>query len=267
MRQRIITGVIGAVAVVLILLSNSPVFKVAIGLISLYALHEIYSATGIKNNFLIYITGLLFSVAYLISNYFGFSNIRLLLFTYLIVLFIVTLARFESVKLSDMAFSVFFIFYIIFTLSHISQVRDMELGKYYVWFIIIGAFATDTFAYFTGISIGKHKLCPKISPKKTIEGAIGGVVGVVLCFVVMGFIFQNILSLNVNFLYAVILALICGFFSEIGDLAASMIKRKYDIKDFGTLLPGHGGNMDRLDGIILVSPLIYYFIQYFPVLG
>ena len=157
--------------------------------------------------------------------------------------------------------------YIVFTMLHIVLVRYMDNGKYLIYLVLLGACGTDIFAYFVGVLTGKHKLCPTISPKKTIEGAIGGVFGAIICFVGFGLVMQHCFKMDVNYVNLLILGAVSGVLSEIGDLAASMIKRQYQIKDYGHLLPGHGGIMDRLDSIIVIAPLVYYFVKYLPVLG
>ena len=267
MRQRIITGLIGGVAVVLLLLSSLNIIRVAIALVSLYALHEMYTVVGIKNNLPLYITGLVFSAALFAVETFFPQFTMLLMFFYIFVMFVIMLLNYKNVKITDLALCLFMTVYIVYNMAHISFTRALPLGEYAIFLIFIGAFGTDTFAYFVGVTCGKKKLCPDISPKKTVEGAVGGLVGGIVCFVITGLIFQFVFSVKVNYLYMVLLGLLCGIFSEIGDLAASMIKRQFKIKDYGDLLPGHGGIMDRLDSIIFVAPLVYCFIKNLPVLG
>ena len=125
---------------------------------------------------------------------------------------------------------------------------------------------TDTCAYFTGLAIGKHKLAPSVSPKKTIEGSIGGVVGVTVILAAYAAVFGNIMdSITANVSAAVCIGLICGVISQFGDLCASVIKRENNIKDFGKIMPGHGGVMDRFDSFIFVAPVVYYFLNSFPI--
>lgn len=267
MRQRIITGLIGGAAVLLILISNATIVRIAVGIISLYALHEMYTAVGLNKNTILYIAGLLFAAVAVFIEEFSFNFVMPVVFVYVVIMFLIMLVYNKTLKVTDIALSLFMMVYIVYTMAHIVFVRNLPNGAFNIFLIFVGAFGTDTFAYFVGVTLGKHKLCPVISPKKTIEGAVGGVLGAVLCYFVLGLIMQNFFNVQVQYAYLLILGALCGVFSQIGDLAASLIKRQYGIKDYGHILPGHGGIMDRIDSIIFIAPLVYYFIKNIPVLG
>lgn len=159
----------------------------------------------------------------------------------------------EKRSLADGMATLTGIFYVVFLSYHVVLVeRNFGIG---VWFIVLTAFGTDIFAYFTGFLIGKHKLCPKISPKKTIEGAVGGAVGSVLLCVLFSVIFMK-----ENLVGAAILGLLGGIIAQFGDLTASIFKRHMGIKDYGNLIPGHGGVLDRVDSILFTAPLVYYVL-------
>jgi phosphatidate cytidylyltransferase len=132
---------------------------------------------------------------------------------------------------------------------------DMTEYKLFIWIVIIAAFGSDIFAYFTGYFLGKHKMAPNLSPKKTIEGAVGGLIGSSLLSWLFGFIFMKDMAG-----VCLLLGLIGGMAGMAGDLTASAFKRKMGIKDYGKLIPGHGGIMDRFDSVIFVAPVIYYLI-------
>jgi phosphatidate cytidylyltransferase len=161
------------------------------------------------------------------------------------------------------------VFYINFLAFHIVLVDDMftkvlPVGKFwfsglnsYVWIIVLAAFGTDIFAYFTGKLFGKHKLCPSISPKKTVEGSIGGIIGSVILCGLFGWFF-----IPEGFVNCIIIGFAGSIISQIGDLSASVMKRKIGIKDWGTLIPGHGGVLDRIDSMLFTAPLVFYFLLF-----
>ena len=132
---------------------------------------------------------------------------------------------------------------------------DMTEYSLFIWIVVIAAFGSDIFAYFTGYFLGKHKMAPNLSPKKTIEGAVGGLAGSSVLSWLFGFIFMRDMAL-----VCLVLGLVGGAAGMAGDLTASMFKRKMGIKDYGKLIPGHGGIMDRFDSVIFVAPVVYYAI-------
>ena len=144
--------------------------------------------------------------------------------------------------------------YVVFFSYHMVLIDQTNYGIL-IWLVCLSAFGSDVMAYFTGYLIGKHKLCPNLSPKKTIEGAVGGVVGAGLLCGLFGFFFARDILIH-----TVIIGVIGGAISQAGDLTASAFKRKMGIKDYGNLIPGHGGIMDRFDSVIFVAPFIYYYI-------
>ena len=144
--------------------------------------------------------------------------------------------------------------YIIFALTAIVYIRDYkDIGQYIYFLIFLGAWITDIFAYFTGVFFGKHKLIEDVSPKKTIEGSIGGICFCALSFVALGIITEYFFDRNANLLFLVASGIVISIVSQIGDLIMSVIKRHYGIKDFGKIFPGHGGMLDRFDSILAVS--------------
>lgn len=142
-----------------------------------------------------------------------------------------------------------------------------NIGKYIFLLAFIGAWVTDTFAYFGGRLLGKHKLCPDISPKKTIEGSISGIIFCVISFLIYGLILDKGFSQQVNYFALAALAVVASVVSQIGDLALSMMKRRYGIKDFGKIMPGHGGFLDRFDSVIPVATVLAVFCELFEALG
>ena len=149
-------------------------------------------------------------------------------------------------------------------LTHVLLIRqNLVHGKVLVWLVILIAFGSDSFAYFTGVTLGRHKLAPILSPKKTIEGAIGGILGSMLICLGYGLFLEwrGYFTLPaMAYASLALLGILGSLFSQIGDLVGSAIKRETGIKDFGRLIPGHGGILDRLDSILFVAPFVYYFM-------
>ncbi len=147
--------------------------------------------------------------------------------------------------------------YAVMLLGFAITIIEMEHGKWLLGYLILGAVATDTFAYFTGYFLGKRKIMPEISPKKTVEGSIGGYIGCAGILIAYSFIMKSIAGTMPEVWKVVVIALTSGIFTQIGDWGASFIKRHFGIKDFGKLIPGHGGLLDRLDSIIFLAPVLY----------
>ena len=149
------------------------------------------------------------------------------------------------------------VMYALFGLCSILMLRSSENGVYVYLLVYDSAWMSDTGAYFTGVFLGKHKLIPDVSPKKTVEGAIGGVVICVLSFLLYGFIVSKSFGKSADYLLFASAGLILSVISMCGDLIASLLKRRYDIKDYGNIMPGHGGVMDRFDSVIATSSFLY----------
>ena len=184
-----------------------------------------------------------------------------------VVLCLLSMFSMEKRDLIHGAASFIGIFYIIFFTFHLVLVDGYFSSPYdasvlnipgfrsYVWILLLSAFGTDIFAYLIGKAIGKRKLCPSISPKKTIEGSIGGILGsVLLCGLF------SVLFMRTEFWTCIVIGVAGGIFSQFGDLAASVMKRKMGLKDWGTLIPGHGGVLDRVDSVLFTAPLVYYIL-------
>lgn len=170
---------------------------------------------------------------------------------------------FPKLKAVEVIAAFFSFFYAPILLSFIYLTRNMKFGIYIVWMIFISSWICDTCAYLSGMLLGKHRLAPVLSPKKSIEGAIGGVIGSTLVGALFGYFIEPVIGYHgILYIFTVIGA--CGaVVSQIGDLAASAIKRNYDIKDYGKLIPGHGGIMDRFDSVIFAAPMIYFLAEFF----
>lgn len=156
----------------------------------------------------------------------------------------------------DTAFRILGIVYIALPLSFLIPLRGLVNGEWWIMFLFIVIWSNDTFAYFAGRSLGKHKLCPRISPKKTVEGAVAGISG----GAILALIFNHYAGLGAGAAQVLVITILIGIIGIIGDLAESLLKRSAGIKDSGTLIPGHGGVLDRIDSLLFPIPVLYYFL-------
>lgn len=263
-KTRLLSGIILlAITVSVVVFGGNLLFAVLL-VISLIGMTELYKIIKV-NNALPGILGYAAVLAYYALVYFGQDSFQLMLFIFFLLLLMVAyVIHFPKYTIEQIAITFFGLFYVSVMLSFIYQVRILEGGAWIVWLIFIGAWGSDTCAYVVGVLIGKHKFAPKLSPKKSIEGCIGGVVGAAL----IGFLYATICRSQITgiaqpqLIYAIIGAC-SSVISQLGDLAASAIKRNHDIKDYGTLIPGHGGILDRFDSIIFTAPIVYYLTVLF----
>lgn len=177
------------------------------------------------------------------------------LFVFMLLLFGEAIASRQTLTLSHLAICFFGAVLLPMCFSSFVVMRSMELGRYFVLLPFVSAFTSDAFALFAGMAFGKHKLAPVLSPKKTIEGSVGGFVGCILCCLAYGLILDKAVGLSVNYLMLVVYGLLASGVSQMGDLSFSYVKREYGIKDYGFLIPGHGGILDRFDSVIFCAPL------------
>lgn len=246
-----------AITITVLLLDGDFLFA-AVALISLIGMMELYRIIKINKN-LVGVVGYAAAILYFLFIRFGVEEYSLLLMIGCLLLFMfVFVFAFPKYSIPEIAIAFFGVFYVAVMLSFVYKIRIIEDGAFLVWLIFIGAWGSDTCAYCVGMLIGKTKFLPKLSPKKSLEGCIGGVAGAALLGFVYAVIFKSHITGVAN--PGLTFALICGcssVISQLGDLAASAIKRNYDIKDYGTLIPGHGGVLDRFDSIIFVAPIVY----------
>ncbi len=259
--KRIVSAALGIVLLITVVALDKFFINIAITIISIIALYELFSAVDNVNKIPIAWVAYIATVFIVFGEYIYQGFKMPLLYIGVLILFVIKLISHNRIALSHIAITIFAVIYISFFMSHISFVKSMPNGQLLIWLIFLGAWSTDTFAFFSGVFIGKHKLMPSISPKKTIEGAIGGILGCGGTFLLYGYIIHIFRGYQVSYGYLLLLGLICAVVSELGDLAASSIKRQYHIKDFGNIMPGHGGVLDRFDSIIFVAPVVYYFIK------
>lgn len=257
----------GICLIALILLTIIPGGNILFGanlLVSLIGVYELYKVLGIEKNSL-GITGYLATIVYYATIYFKKENwVVIVIAMFFICLLAQYVFRFPKYQTEQISNAIMSMIYAGVLLSYIYIIRESTNGIYTVWLIFLCSWASDTCAYAAGVAFGKHKMAPVLSPKKSIEGAVGGVVGAAILGAVYAYIFSEQLHMSVNPVIA--FAVICAvgaLISMVGDLAASAIKRNHDIKDYGRLIPGHGGIMDRFDSVIYVAPMIWILLQIF----
>ncbi len=255
MKTRVLSGLIMLPLLVILYLGGYVLFAACL-LIGIMGVREFYNgfrAMDVKPNFGIAVVA---AVALYAAELFGGDRKEwyMLWFFGVVLISLLYLFNIEHRKLEDAMATITGIFYVVFFSFHVTLVEQTEYGLM-VWLIVITAFGTDIMAYFSGYLFGKHKLCPHISPKKTIEGSVGGVIGSVVLSGVFGYIFMpEVLA------HCLIIGVLGGIVSQFGDLTASIFKRKMGIKDYGNLIPGHGGILDRFDSVLFTGPMVYYYI-------
>lgn len=206
-------------------------------------------------------------------RYFGTALANKLMFAW-VLLFVIAVfcvlmfsKREEKPGYPDIAAALFGALAIPFFLSSLSVLRAAEHGRLLVLAPFVSAFISDGGAYFAGRALGKHKLAPEISPKKTVEGSVGGFIASAVFMLVYGLVIDLTSDISVSYAWLSLYGIIGSAVGQIGDLTFSYIKRRYGIKDFGTLLPGHGGILDRFDSLVFVAPLTEVLLMFFPLLG
>lgn len=271
MRTRIITAVIAIAAFIPVLyFSDTFIFTLFCCLISLIALYEMIGCIGTRKKWFLSIPVMLISVIMpLISRLLG-NDGQTFKYIFLLSFFIITwsfvCATFSKgrIPVDSAALTAATTVYIAFGVSSILLLRYMENGKYIYLLAFVLPWMSDTFAYFGGFLLGKHKLIPDVSPKKTIEGCISGILGSGLTAVLYGVILSSALDVHPTYFELFIVGMIVSLLSQTGDLIASLIKRHFGIKDYGFILPGHGGILDRFDSILLAAPALYFVCELLP---
>lgn len=260
-KQRLLSGIVLVVAAVVTLYFGGAVTLIVTAAISLMGMYELLKVTGQERSALA-VVAYSGAILYYLVLWLNLEQYILpLTLLVLILLFAVYVFSFPHFEINEVAIAFFSLFYVTVMLSCIYRVRIMENGGYMIVLVFLSAWGNDTLAYCAGRLFGRHKMSPVLSPKKTIEGAVGGVLGAGLLGAIYGVIGQHFIVAGYNLV--LIFAIVCavgGLISIIGDLGASAVKRNHDIKDYSNLIPGHGGILDRFDSIIFTAPVIYYLL-------
>lgn len=264
-KTRLASGIVLVILLLALGLLGGDVLLAGLGVISMVGLYELYRVFHLEKCLAGYI-GYGAALVY----YFGIKllgarmDVFLFSMVFLILLMAVYVFSFPKYQAGQVMAAFFGVFYVAMMLSCVYLTWMLPNGPYLIWLIFLCSWGCDTCAYCVGVLFGKHKMAPVLSPKKSVEGAVGGVTGTVLLAVLYGFLFRRAMDSTVEAIIR--LAAISGvgaLISMIGDLAASAVKRNYDIKDYGSLIPGHGGILDRFDSVIFTAPMVYFLALYF----
>lgn len=258
--KRIISVLLGFPLVVIIfLIGNKLVVDIALAIVAIIGMSEYFNAISKVSKpvkWVGYISCLSIAFVHLIPKEnlnmittLSISSILILLFSQVVITEMKTTFR-------DIAYTFIGIFYVVFLIMFVALINGMENGNILVWYAILAAWGTDIFAFCIGRCFGKHKFS-KVSPKKSIEGCVGGTIGAIIIMLIYTYIVNTYLGMNYSYLFIAGIGLLLSLIGQIGDFAASSIKRFVDIKDYSNLIPGHGGILDRIDSLIFLAPIAY----------
>lgn len=262
-KTRLMSGIVLVAAALVLIITGGEILLTAsciISLIGMYELYRVYQMEKTPAAVIGYVAAMIYDTDLYIH---WLPDPMLYVIGLLICLLAVYVFAYPKYHASQIMAVFFGVFYVAVMLSCIWQVRVMEQGAYLVWLIFLCSWGCDTCAYCVGVKFGKHKMSPVLSPKKSVEGAFGGLAGTFLLTALYAYVFREQMQITGGqILILAAISTVGAVISMIGDLAASAVKRNYKIKDYGTLIPGHGGILDRFDSVIFTAPVIYYLARY-----
>lgn len=280
MKSRILTAaILILIAIPIIIFSDTIILNIFVSLVSMVSVYELMNATKNIGKRSLTVISIIYSglipFLFCVSDDLRYSFFTILVFAYAIVLFMLLLFKNDKYRLENISVAflvsnvipVFLSSLIVLRRMPVTKIVDERMGLIMMLLPIICVIITDTFALFSGMLFGKHKLAPNVSPKKTVEGAIGGTLFGVAFFVFIMIIFENLYNVNVNILLLILFASITSIMGQFGDLFMSIIKRHCEIKDYGNLMPGHGGMLDRFDSMIFAAPTLMIMVYAFDYFG
>ncbi len=261
--KRISSALIGfPLVAAIIIIGNKYVVSIGLAIIAMLAMSEYLHAVSTKANpvkWLSYLSCIAISLLSLVTQE-QYVNIMLIsMFVILLILFFQIIVTGMKTNFNDIVYTFMGIIYIAFFTGAMVMVNGLNNGKILIWYIFIAGWGTDIFAYIIGKRFGKHKFS-SVSPKKSIEGCIAGTIGAILIAIIYTYFINLYTSLQLSYLYISLITIALSIIGQIGDFAASTIKRYVGIKDFSELIPGHGGMLDRIDSIMFISPFAYMLL-------
>lgn len=280
MKQRLISSIVGIMVLIFALfLFDTLVVNCFAAFICGVAVLELLNAAGLTRHRLLAGVSILFSALLMFVNA-GSLMFYMSVFStaYAVFCFVYLLCKHNSIDIKEICYCLLITLLVTLSFFMLITIRDRstaQIGMFYLMIVFGSAWWSDTGAYFAGTFLGKHKLCPSISPKKTVEGLVGGIFTAILGNLLVSAIFiwaSNILvptgyfinHLQVNVVAVVLFTPLLSLMGVLGDLSASVIKRQNGIKDFGNIMPGHGGIMDRFDSVLFISPVVFLIFRFFP---
>ena len=261
-KTRLLSGIVLVIAALALIITGGDVLLISTLVISYIGMFELYRIFHIEKE-AVGIIGYLAATVYYCNLKFAFlPDTMVFVLGVLILMMFAYVFTYPKYKTEQVLAAFFGVFYVAVMLSYVYQTRMIEAGAYIVWLVFLCSWGCDTCAYCVGMLIGKHKMSPKLSPKKSVEGAVGGVVGAALLTIIYGMIFKSAMQIDQTHVWIMAgISAVGALISMVGDLTASAIKRNYEIKDYGKLIPGHGGILDRFDSVIFTAPVIYYLAK------
>ena len=262
MLTRIVTALVGLVIFFVIVLSGTAVFTAAVSVVTLWMLFEIYNS--MKTSKVLMCVGIVNSLLLLASIIFGGVSLEFAIAACICIYMTFIVVLHGKVNFREIGANALVTLFITIFFGSMIRINN-DYGLTSVILVFVCAWVSDSGAYFAGRALGKHKLIPKVSPKKTVEGAIGGIISSGLACMLYVFILEKAglaVPCEATYVTALVVGLFAAVFSQIGDLVMSAIKRDCDVKDFGNVLPGHGGVIDRFDSVIYITPVIYYLLVF-----
>ncbi len=261
---RLISGIILVALALFFICTGNDLLLAVMLILSLIGMFELYRVFKVEKSlpgFLGYIA----CIAFYLDLRFKFCQDNMVIFlTFLILLLAVFVFGYPKYHSNQIMATFFGLFYVAIMLSFLYQTRMLPHGQFIVWLIFLCSWGSDTSAYCVGVLFGKHKMSPLLSPKKSVEGAIGGVIGSMVLTAIYCVVISAVFKMDdFAILPLVIISGVGALISMVGDLAASAIKRNFEIKDYGKLIPGHGGVLDRFDSMIITAPIIFFLAYYF----
>ncbi len=262
--KRFVTGVVLVLVAAVVLIFSSVPYVVAsvAAILGAMAVYELYRAAGLLRYRALRTLSILIAIAFPYLEFPCYYYAAAGLFLFAAVLFLSLMRVYEKKRLDRLWFVFLISLLIPALLSALSYLSMQDNGLYYLLIIVLASFGTDTVAYLTGSLFGRHKLAPHLSPKKSVEGFVCGVLASALLCWGFGGLLGTIYGLSVNYPAIALLGLCAGLVAQFGDLCMSLLKRNYGVKDYGTLLPGHGGVLDRFDSMLFVAPFVYVYVSF-----